>query len=530
MVTRSLLFILLIGITIIFSVPLVQAADKSAKKTPINHTLKGLLLNYDCTDFFYNNTPEQISGAGVDAQIELLADAGVTVFLCNTNAQRTNYASAAFEPFWQGYDPEGPDDQPFLADMPPESRANYRRMIASMRALHLQGVDYPARVIQTCRLRQISPWISLRMNDIHNTDRLQHPIHSTFWRENPQFWRVSDRQINYYDRALDYAHPEVRARYQALIQETLDRYDIDGLELDFMREPYLFEPGHEAAGGVILTDWLKTVRQLVRNAAKQRQHAIKLGVRVPAHPMTAHYLGLDVTRWAQLELIDLVVVTPRWSTLDNNLPLAIWKLLLAPYPLTLAGGLEIREQFYPGGPGRLTTPIVAFGAALNALYGGADVIYLFNYFPSMIKNGWSQEQYQHCLQTMTAFEQLAAEPRRHILTFRDVYVPGELFDAPLPATGKRLFFRLQTGPRPVNRTVTATIGLKVGAEVNVDSLELRINGNLCRMIAHENVIYRFEVPAKVLEDRVQLMEVATFNEQTITIDRAEMEIGGVENQ
>ena len=41
---------------------------------------------------------------------------------------------------------------------------------------------------------------------------------------------------------------EVRDYYKALIVESLDRYDIDGLELDFMREPYLFSAGKETEG------------------------------------------------------------------------------------------------------------------------------------------------------------------------------------------------------------------------------------------------------------------------------------------
>ncbi len=47
-----------------------------------------------------------------------MAGAGVTVFLCNTNARRTNYRSRVWESYWDGYDPAGPDDQPFLAPMP----------------------------------------------------------------------------------------------------------------------------------------------------------------------------------------------------------------------------------------------------------------------------------------------------------------------------------------------------------------------------------------------------------------------------
>ncbi len=75
--------------------------------------------------------------------------------------------------------------------------------------------------------------------------------------------------------------------------ETLDRYDIDGLELDFMREPYLFSAGKEAEGAPILTAWLREIRKLVDDAAAKRGHPIRLGVRVPSRPEVASAMGLD---------------------------------------------------------------------------------------------------------------------------------------------------------------------------------------------------------------------------------------------
>ena len=179
----------------------------------------------------------------MDRYVDTLA--GVKVLMCNTNARRTNYRSRVWEAFWDGLDPEGPDDQPFLKPMAPAEVARYRQMVESMRALHQQGVDYPARVAARCRQRGISPWISLRMNDVHNNDVLDHPFHGRFWVQNPSFFRQG--ATGYFANALDYAHPEVRDLYRRLIEESLT-YDVDGIELDFMREPHVFSPGQEAAG------------------------------------------------------------------------------------------------------------------------------------------------------------------------------------------------------------------------------------------------------------------------------------------
>ncbi|MBU4212707.1 MAG: family 10 glycosylhydrolase [Kiritimatiellae bacterium] len=487
-------------------------------------SLSGLIFNYDDSEFFSKNPPIPMNGQAVDDRIDLMARAGVTIFMCNINAQRANYASSAFEPFWSGFDPQAGDDQPFLADMAPEDRPGYRKMCENMLALHNQGVDYAARVISRCRHNGISPWISLRMNDIHWNDRLQHPIHSAFWKENHSCWRVPDRRINYFDRAMDYSQESVRNRHLALVKEALARYDSDGLELDFMRAPYLFRPGYELEGGKILTEWLAQVRQLAVQAGQKRGHPVKLGVRVPVNPVTAYNLGLDAVLWVQCGLVDLVTVAPWFDTMDSNIPWFLWKRLLSPYPVTLAAGLEINAYSYPGGPGGVVDPETAVGAAIAALHGGADIIYLFNYYQTSWCKNWPPGKYESTLRAMSSIRELDCLSRRHMVTFRDVLAPGELADHPLPATGSRLFFRLQTGPRPVGRTVTATIGLQSPVGPEPEAPELRVNGVVCSLQTQQDGVFTFKAPDAALADVVQLLEVS--NNKPITANRIELDISG----
>ena len=202
------------------------------------------------------------------------------------------------------------------------------------------------------------------MNDCRYSEIPTHPFHSSFWRKHPEFYRKdaptavpamaspnSGATPGYFATCLDYAHPEVRDYYKALIDETLDRYDIDGLELDFMREPYVFSPGEEAEGRSILTEWIRDVRKLVDQAAARQAHPIRLGVRVPSRPETAAALGLDAAQWAREGLIDLLVVTPRGATVEFDMPLRQWRNAIGiNSPTTLAGGLEVRYQPCADGP------------------------------------------------------------------------------------------------------------------------------------------------------------------------------------
>lgn len=425
-------------------------------------TTSQLFHNEDCTTFFaWEYDPvDPNGGAAVDAYVDRIAAGGVTAFLCNTSAERTNYASGVWEPFWTGYDPEAADDQPYLAGIGKPGSAgvkSWRRMVSGMLSLHRQGIDYPARVIARCRHHGIAPWISLRMNDVHSQDLESHPLHSAFWRRNPHLRRQG--YGGHYSRALDYGHAEVRDHYMKLIEETLERYDIDGLELDFMREPYLFSRGKENEGRAILTAWLAEVRERTRKAAARRGHPIRLAVRTPSRPEVALKFGLEPVEWARRDLVDLIVVAPRWATLEYAMPIREWRRLLDGTSVMLLGGMEVLVRPYRAADGRGVAPEEAIGAAAQIVHDGADGVYLFNYFPNGSATGegsrwWSNDVYHRTLRAMAAPAELERRPRRHVVTFSDVNNPdgnegwGKTGKTQLPAVGPEVVLTLPTGPRP----------------------------------------------------------------------------------
>lgn len=112
--------------------------------------------------------------------------------------------------------------------------------------------------------------------------------------------------------------------------------------------------------------------------------------------------------------------------------------------VTLAGGLEVLYCPYPGMPQRPVTREEATGAAVAVLSGGADIVYLFNYF----QHGRVISEYQRMLKSFSSLEELLKLPRRHAVTFRDVTALGENYRAPLPASGTTLSFSVPLGPAP----------------------------------------------------------------------------------
>lgn len=487
-----------------------------------------LLHNEDETDFFWHDRiPDGKAGETIDRYVDVMAEAGVTVFLCNTNARRTNYRSRVWDAYWDGYDPAGPDDQPFLAPMDRGEIPAFRKGIDNMLSVYRQGIDYPGRVVQRCRLRGISPWITLRMNDCHYNDVADHPFHGSFWKKNPQ-WRRKNCS-GYFATCLDYAVPEVRDYYKALVAESLERYDIDGLELDFMREPYLFSAGKEAEGAAILTRWIREVRKLTTDAGTRRGHPVRLGVRVPSRPEVASAMGLDALTWAKEGWIDLLVVTPRWATVEFDMPIPQWRQMLGASKVILAGGLEVRYQPYPGGPASAVTPELAMGAAVSVLSRGADAVYLFNFFQSG-HPAWPRPIYQSTLKAMASRDTALRLPRCVGITYRDITAPGENYRAPLPATGKRLVFSMFLGPVPdARRSCELRVGLSPSQRAGEPEPLVEVDGRPCTISSDMTKdglrSVAFSVPAAALAgDGSHEVLVAGKNGNEATVHCLEMSI------
>jgi hypothetical protein len=287
---------------------------------------------------------------------------------------------------------------------------------------------------------------------------------------------------------LDYGIPEVRERSIALIHELLERYDPDGLELDWMRFGYHFKPGHEAEGREILNTFMRDVRVFVQAQAAKRGHAIQLGARVPAHPDAAVGLGMDGVTWAKEGLVDMLVPTPFWATADYDIPVELWKERIgaAASRVVLAPGTEILLRGYSGGAQELNDLESVRGFAASAWHRGADQIYLFNYMdPAPMVGG--VQAYRALLEQGLATDVVNKAPRRQVVTYRDT-VPKQVPDgAQLPATASaHPKFKIYVGPVPAQGRIVFVTGLAENAKVGEAAFDVTINGAPCKPIAdHE---------------------------------------------
>jgi hypothetical protein len=167
----------------------------------------------------------------------------------------------------------------------------------------------------------------------------------------------------------------------AFVRELLERYDPDGIEMDWMRFGYHFHAGKEAEGGALLNEFMREARQLTRLWSGKRGHSIQLAARVPTLPDAVRGSGMDGGTWAREGLVDMLIPIPFWATTDFDIPVELWRerLGLAGEKVVLAPGGEILLRAYPGAKPNEADVTSTRGFAAACLHRGADGIYLFNY-------------------------------------------------------------------------------------------------------------------------------------------------------
>lgn len=200
--------------------------------------------------------------------------------------------------------------QPYLTtDLKYHEKAYFR-----LKDYMLAGNDPVGVTIETAKELGIAPFISYRMNDHHYLHQENAFIHPSFWRDNPQFWLgsgsiQSDGMHNSYsedNRHFDYMHEEVRDYYFSLLSELAWKYDIAGIELDFMRSPTYFKVADLDRGREIMTSFVRRIRDLLDAVGRARGKRLSLCVRVPYTTKWSYELGLDIERWDKEKIIDMI--------------------------------------------------------------------------------------------------------------------------------------------------------------------------------------------------------------------------------
>jgi len=180
--------------------------------------------------------------------------------------------------------------------------------------------------------------------------------------------------------SVNYAVPEVRDLAYRFFEEVCQRFDVDGIELDFLRHACFFKSvawGGEASQEErdMMTDLLRRTREMTEREGMRRGRPILIAIRVPDSVEYSRAIGLDLEKWLADGLVD-VLSGSCYSQLN-------------PWPYLVQLGHKYNVPVYPSLSESRVQSDTRFqrnslesyrARAAQAWAEGADGIYMFNYF------------------------------------------------------------------------------------------------------------------------------------------------------
>lgn len=355
--------------------------DHAARRAPFR-----VIYSNDCTNIC---TGEVLTTKMIEASVDETVEAGVEVHMLQPGG--------TYVPFWQS------------KIYPPGEQVEwYRRTfggpISGFMTYLAGGRDIVGDFVRHCRRRGIVPFVSVRLNDYHGMELVEAaagtplPIWGShlvdrFRREHPEHWicpaakrtriPAAAQQSKRYESAIrhaglanrlrfehvmNWAEPAVRERMLGFIREICEGYDVEGLELDFMRCGRFFRV-HETSSSErvrIMTEFVRRVRALLGSRW--------LCVRVPAFLAAHDERGIDLREMVAVG-VDMINLSHSYYTVQHSDLARVCRM----FPDT-AVYYEMHYVTQVGAKAkRHTTPEQYFTTAYQAYRQGAQGVSLFNF-------------------------------------------------------------------------------------------------------------------------------------------------------
>ncbi len=282
--------------------------------------------------------------------VKCLKDNGITTFSINPNTQVAWYPSRVWPTILDGYkrgDREYVKSTVWFATY---DERDYMDLNVDFLNVFLdlaeQGIDWFEEAVKACHEYGISPWASIRMNDMHHVggaqpgDYLSCPL----FEDNRYRLKGVHHNLNgdyqKYFTGLNFGMPEVRDYFFKLICELIDDYPIEGLQIDLLRNPYFCEPPADAETIADITAWFAKIKEYMIS----RRPGMQLGMRIMPKLEMLKQMGVDIKALTAKGIVDNIV--------PQNFVFTLWDL---PYDY-LRRELGNSVKIYGGcefGPNRL---------------------------------------------------------------------------------------------------------------------------------------------------------------------------------
>ena len=359
-----------------------------------------IFFDEDCNSRYYPVEAGTMTVGDLDPLVDKLSGGDVGVFVIGVGGQNAMYPGAkAIDEFIDGFRMELGLEQPWMHGL--ADKWAYRNA-ANIVVLLNHGIDSNRYLLDRARLRGMSPWITIRMNDQHGTYLPFSPMHSRLWMEHPEYRTRS----HFPESGLSYEHEIVRSRALNIVREVMDLYDADGYVIDWMRIVPHFDDGKGPEHIPEMNALMRGIREYADALSAKRGHRIEIIARVPATVKASLYHGLDAVSWAAEKLVDRLVISPKYIR-SYLLDAGAWKKAIGDPDFPVIANIDTAFQPYPGYPAgkeqgvwqnepfdERQLPFIR-GACRAALALGSDGVYMFN-FMSVRDENLMPEIFKEC--------------------------------------------------------------------------------------------------------------------------------------
>jgi len=178
-----------------------------------------------------------------------------------------------------------------------------------------QGIDWVQRLLGESRKRGLEVFWNHRVSevDIRATDtgldmkdinpvKKTHPdwVIKTWWWQG--LWNL--------------AVPEVREYQLGILHELAEKYELDGIQLDFARHIPCLPLGRQWELRDHVTEFVRMVRMMLIDIENKRGKPFLLSVKVPKNLAGCHADGFDVETWSRQNLVDIFTLGSRSMNVD----------------------------------------------------------------------------------------------------------------------------------------------------------------------------------------------------------------------
>ncbi len=424
----------------------------------------------------------------------------------------------------------------------------------------MRGGDIVKIFVDRCRATQQAPFISFRLNDAHHKefanpkpgDKPGGSIGMSVTRhyvEHPEYLFNKDAKKGA-ELVQNWVHEDVRNQKLALITELCENYDLDGLELDYMRFYNFFEVEKttlEQRCG-IMTGFVKQVREVLDRTQRDGKRRW-LCARVPCLVKGLDALGLDLRAMVAAG-VDMVNLSASYFT-TQNMELAA---IRAQLPETAALYVEMCHSVANGArvvPGydtftfRRATQEQMQTTAHLAYARGADGVSFFNFAYYREHGGPGRGPFAEppfeVLNKVGETKELAKKPQHWFLAtgWNNPYVRPPVLPRGLKE-GNKTSFELDMAPPSSGWQGIGRLRLQADATLEGRILQARCNGTA--LAAVEDVSEPFEnpypsllgkpetmrawvVPAALLKDGLNTLEFSHQAGKPVTLEYMDLRMG-----